>query len=138
MNYIFTINFLNQIKMRKQIILTIIAVMAFAVTASAKVNSSINGFFKNEKSYSWETVYIEYNTKTGRAKVWYTEESSWDGSTIQHFEMSGSTSNGWIKVSGRGVANGRQTRMTMKITLESSNKIRVIMGGGSSRYYYRD
>ena len=120
------------------LLVMLIASIAIAPEACAEVNNSINGFFKKETSNAWETIYIEYSPSSGKATVWYNSESSWDGSTLQHFVMKGRVTNGWLKVSGSGTSHGRKTTMNVKITLVDRNTIRVVVGNGNSYYFYRD
>ena len=115
-----------------------VAIMAFvaAPTANAGVSRSMNGtYYKNVGQYGGEYVTISYNPNTGRATVVYAESYNWGNE--QYFRLSGRASGGFLVVSGRGYAHGRNTTMKVRITQVDYNTIRVVVGSGRAYYFYR-
>ncbi len=115
-----------------------VAIMAFvaAPAANARVSGSMNGtYYKNVGQYGGEYVSISYNPNTGRATVIYAESYNWGNE--QYFTLSGRASGGYLVVSGRGYAHGRNTTMKVKITQVDQHTIKVVVGSGRAYYFYR-
>ena len=115
-----------------------VAIMAFvaAPDANARVSGSMNGtYYKNVGQYGGEYVSISYNPNTGRATVIYAESYNWGNE--QYFTLSGRASGGYLVVSGRGYAHGRNTTMKVKITQVDQHTIKVVVGSGRAYYFYR-
>lgn len=115
-----------------------VAIMAFvaAPAANARVSGSMNGtYYKNVGQYGGEYVSISYNPNTGRATVIYAESYNWGNE--QYFTLSGKASGGYLVVSGRGYAHGRNTTMKVRITQVDQHTIKVVVGSGRAYYFYR-
>ncbi len=115
-----------------------VAIMAFvaAPAANARVSGSMNGtYYKNVGQYGGEYVSISYNPNTGRATVIYAESYNWGNE--QYFTLSGRASGGYLVVSGRGYAHGRNTTMKVRITQVDQHTIKVVVGSGRAYYFYR-
>ncbi len=115
-----------------------VAIMAFvaAPDANARVSGSMNGtYYKNVGQYGGEYVSISYNPNTGRATVIYAESYNWGNE--QYFTLSGRASGGYLVVSGRGYAHGRNTTMKVRITQVDQHTIKVVVGSGRAYYFYR-
>ena len=115
-----------------------VTIMAFvaAPAANARVSGSMNGtYYKNVGQYGGEYVSISYNPNTGRATVIYAESYNWGNE--QYFTLSGRASGGYLVVSGRGYAHGRNTTMKVKITQVDQHTIKVVVGSGRAYYFYR-
>ena len=113
-------------------------IMAFvaAPDANARVSGSMNGtYYKNVGQYGGEYVSISYNPNTGRATVIYAESYNWGNE--QYFTLSGRASGGYLVVSGRGYAHGRNTTMKVRITQVDQHTIKVVVGSGRAYYFYR-
>lgn len=113
-------------------------IMAFvaAPAANARVSGSMNGtYYKNVGQYGGEYVSISYNPNTGRATVIYAESYNWGNE--QYFTLSGRASGGYLVVSGRGYAHGRNTTMKVRITQVDQHTIKVVVGSGRAYYFYR-
>jgi len=116
----------------------VVAMMAMMVapSANAKVSGSMNGtYYKNVGQYGGEYVSISYNPNTGRATVIYAESYNWGNE--QYFTLSGRASGGYLVVSGRGYAHGRNTTMKVRITQVDQHTIKVVVGSGRAYYFYR-
>ncbi|MBR0024966.1 MAG: hypothetical protein IJP59_10235 [Muribaculaceae bacterium] len=115
-----------------------VTIMAFvaAPAANARVSGSMNGtYYKNVGQYGGEYVSISYNPNTGRATVIYAESYNWGNE--QYFTLSGRASGGYLVVSGRGYAHGRNTTMKVRITQVDQHTIKVVVGSGRAYYFYR-
>ena len=115
-----------------------VTIMAFVAVpaANARVSGSMNGtYYKNVGQYGGEYVSISYNPNTGRATVIYAESYNWGNE--QYFTLSGRASGGYLVVSGRGYAHGRNTTMKVKITQVDQHTIKVVVGSGRAYYFYR-
>jgi len=115
-----------------------VTIMAFVATpaANARVSGSMNGtYYKNVGQYGGEYVSISYNPNTGRATVIYAESYNWGNE--QYFTLSGRASGGYLVVSGRGYAHGRNTTMKVRITQVDQHTIKVVVGSGRAYYFYR-
>ena len=115
-----------------------VAIMAFVAVpaANARVSGSMNGtYYKNVGQYGGEYVSISYNPNTGRATVIYAESYNWGNE--QYFTLSGRASGGYLVVSGRGYAHGRNTTMKVRITQVDQHTIKVVVGSGRAYYFYR-
>ncbi len=115
-----------------------VTIMAFVAVpaANARVSGSMNGtYYKNVGQYGGEYVSISYNPNTGRATVIYAESYNWGNE--QYFTLSGRASGGYLVVSGRGYAHGRNTTMKVRITQVDQHTIKVVVGSGRAYYFYR-
>ena len=124
---------MNTKKLMGGLVFVMIAVMAFvaAPSANAFVNESINGTYYKEN----EHVTISYSKSYGRASVVY---QVWEcDEPVVHFNMSGKVSNGYLRVSGKGVSNGKRKSMSVKITQIDYDTIKVITSSGRSYYFSR-
>lgn len=116
----------------------IIAFMSFvsAPKASAYVSSSIEGcYYKGVVTPdSEEQLIINYNPRSGRAKVTYQVWKNYK--RVVYFKLSGSYSNGYLVVSGKGTSYGKRKSMKVRITQVDEENIKVVTGNGSTYYFW--
>lgn len=116
----------------------VVAVVSFmsAPTASAKVTKAINGWYGGHYN---EELTINYNPKTGRATVVYSEKDD-NGKSLKCFKLNGKVQKGYLVVSGKGVSNGKNTTMTLKISEGecSGVDVNVVFDDGRTALFSND